>query len=222
MEELKVNHDREESEHILAKLNYDSLIQPVQKLSVAYRISINAKKLISIAFLLATSTLATAQNFGTKTAKVLIFSSTPIEDIKAVTDKGVGILIPKSKEVVFQIPIKSFAFAKGLMQEHFNENYMESDKFPYAKFKGNIQQEIDLSKDAVFPVTVKGILNIHGVDRPRTIAGQMEIKNGAVKIATSFDVPCADHKIKIPSLVVTKVAEVIKVSVDALLNPLSK
>ena len=185
-------------------------------------ISRNTKKLTLIILFLAGSTAAIAQNFGTKTAKVVIFSSTPIEDIKAVTEKGVGILIPKSKEVVFQIQIKSFAFAKGLMQEHFNENYMESDKFPYAKFKGNIQQDIDLSKEGIFPVTVKGLLNVHGVDKPRTVPGQMEIKNGAVRITTSFDVPCVDHKIKIPTLVVTKIAEVIKVSVDAQLNPLSR
>jgi hypothetical protein len=183
---------------------------------------INIKRTLLTGILVATYTLLLAQNFGTKNAEVVIFSSTPIEDIKAVANKGVGVFIGKSKEIAFQIPIKNFAFAKGLMQEHFNENYMESDKFPYAKFKGNVQQEIDLLKDGTFPVSVKGVLNVHGVDRPRTIPGQIEIKNGTLRITTRFDVACADHNIKIPTLVVTKVAEIIKVSLDATLNALSK
>ncbi len=174
------------------------------------------------ALFLAISSTLFAQNFGTKNAKVVIFSSTPIEDVKAVTDKGAGVLIAKSKEIVFQIPIKSFVFGKGLMQEHFNENYMESDKFPYAKFKGNIQEDLDLSKEGIISVTVKGTLNVHGIDKPRTIPGQIEIKDGNLRVTTSFDVACIDHNIKIPRLVITKVAEVIKVSFDALLNSLSK
>ena len=165
------------------------------------------------------STSALAQNFTSKTVKVRFFSSTPIEDIRAASDKGVAVLISKTGKIAFQVPIKSFEFAKGLMQEHFNENYMESDKYPYAKFDGKINQEIDFTKDGEYNVSATGALLIHGIIKQRTIPGTLKIKDGQIQILSGFEVACADHKIKIPNLVFTKIAEVIKVNVHATLNP---
>ena len=165
------------------------------------------------------STSSLAQNFTSKEVKVRFFSSTPIEDIRAASDKGVAVLISKTGKIAFQVPIKSFEFAKGLMQEHFNENYMESDIYPYAKFDGKINQEIDFTKDGEYNVSATGALLIHGVTKQRTIPGTIKVKDGHVQILSGFEVACADHKIKIPKLVFTKIAEVIKVNVDATLNP---
>ena len=159
------------------------------------------------------------QTLTTKTAKVKIFSSTPIEDIKAASEKGVAVLVAKTGDIAFQVPIKSLEFSKGLMQEHFNENYMESDKYPYAKFTGKISQAVDLSKNGEYPVSATGSLLVHGVSKQRTIPGKLIVNNGSVQLQSAFDVACADHKVKIPKLVMTKIAEVIKVNIDATLKP---
>ncbi|OAQ41868.1 hypothetical protein A5893_01755 [Pedobacter psychrophilus] len=153
-------------------------------------------------------------NFTAKDMKVGIFSTTPLEDIKAQSVSGTSVLVPKTKQIVFQLPIKSLVFSRSLMQEHFNESYMESDKYPTATFKGNILENIDFTKDGVYDVSSKGILNIHGVAKERTIKGKMTIKNGKPSIYSSFDVACADHDIKIPSVVFKKIAEVITITVS--------
>jgi len=168
-----------------------------------------------LTLLLVPMLLSAQSNFSTKTAKVSFFSSTPVEDIKAASGKGVAVLMSRSRDVAFQIPIKSFEFDKGLMQEHFNENYMESDKYPYARFKGRINQDIDFTKDGEYNVTVTGPLLIHGVEKTRTINGKLKISGGTLNIVSAFNVACADHNIKIPTLIVTKVAEVINVKIDA-------
>lgn len=159
-----------------------------------------------------------AQTYTGKNIRVGIFSSTPLEDIKAVTDQASGVIIGKTKEIVIQVPIKTLEFDKKLMQEHFNENYMESDKYPYAKFKGAITQQIDFSKDGDYTVVVNGTLAVHGVDQKRSIPGKISIKNGMMQISTEFKIACADHRIKIPKLVFTKIAEQISIKVDGKLN----
>jgi len=161
-----------------------------------------------------------AQNFNGKSLRIGIYSSTPLEDIKAVSDKAAAVLISKTQEIAIQVPIKSLEFDRKLMQEHFNENYLESDKYPYAKFKGNITPALDFNKDGDYNVTVNGTLSVHGVDKKRTIPGRLTIKDGVVQISTEFKVACVDHNIDIPKLVFTKIAEFISVKVDGKLSPL--
>jgi polyisoprenoid-binding protein YceI len=161
---------------------------------------------------------AGAQNYVGKSIKMSIFSSTPVEDIRAASLKGAAVLVAKTGELVAQLPIKSLEFDRKLMQEHFNENYMESDKYPLARFKGTIDPGVDVTKDGEYNVTVNGILSVHGVDKQRSITGKIIVKDGTLQIQTTFKVTCADHKIKIPTLIITKVAEVIEVKVDGKLN----
>ncbi|RYG11400.1 MAG: YceI family protein [Chitinophagaceae bacterium] len=179
------------------------------------------KLLLVVLFCFAFSLKATAQTYTAKNIKLTIFSSTPIEDIKAASYTGVAVLAAQKQELTIQLAIKSLEFDKKLMQEHFNENYMESEKYPLAKFKGIIEPKIDWTKDGEHNVTVKGSLSVHGVDQARTIGGKIIIKNRTVSITSSFNVTCADHKIKIPSLMFTKIAEVIQVKVQGNLNPLN-
>lgn len=162
-----------------------------------------------------------AQTYTGKNIKVNIFSSTPIEDIKAVSYTGVAVLVGQKQEINIQVAIKSLEFDKKLMQEHFNENYMESDKFPLAKFKGAIEPKIDWAKDGEYNVMAKGILNVHGVEQARTINGKIIIKNKVASMSSTFKVACAEHQIKIPSLMFTKIAEVIEVKVQGSLNQLN-
>lgn len=164
---------------------------------------------------------ATAQTYTSKNIKFNIFSSTPIEDIKAVSYTGIAVLTTQRQELTIQVPIKSFEFDKKLMQEHFNENYMESDKYPLAKFKGIIDPKIDWTKDGEYNVSAKGILTVHGVDQARTVSGKITIKNKVASLNATFNVACAAHQIKIPSLMFTKIAETIQVKVQGNLNPLN-
>ena len=164
---------------------------------------------------------ANAQTYTGKNIKFTIFSSTPIEDIKAASYTGVAVLAAQKQELTIQVMIKSLEFDKKLMQEHFNENYMESDKYPLAKFKGVIEPKIDWTKDGDYTVSAKGTLTVHGVDQARTINGKITIKNKIVSIISTFNVACADHQIKIPSLMFAKIAEVIHVKVQGNLNPLN-
>jgi hypothetical protein len=163
---------------------------------------------------------ANAQNFLSKNLRIGLFSSTPLEDIRAVSDNGSAVLVAKTREIAVQLNVKTLEFDRKLMQEHFNENYIESDKYPYAKFKGVIDQPVDFSKDGDYAVTVTGVLSVHGVDKKRTIPGKVTISNGVVQISTEFKVACVDHDIKIPKLVFTKIAEFITIKAEGKLNPL--
>ncbi len=164
---------------------------------------------------------ASGQTYTGKAIKVNIFSSTPIEDIKAASYTGVAVLVAQKQEITLQVAIKSLEFDKKLMQEHFNENYMESDKYPLAKFKGVIEPKIDWLKDGEYAVSVKGTLLVHGVEKERTINGKIIIKNKAITINSTFNVACAEHQIKIPSLMFTKIAEIIQVKVQGNLTPVN-
>lgn len=159
-----------------------------------------------------------AQNYTGKNVKVRLFSSTPVEDIRAVNVKASAVIIGKTREILVQVPIRGFEFDKKLMQEHFNENYMESDKYPFAKFKGTIDPSVDFNKNGAYDVTVPGILSVHGVDKKRSIRGKLVVNGSTLQIFTEFRVSCADHQIEIPTLIITKVAEIINIKVDGQLN----
>lgn len=153
--------------------------------------------------------------YACKNVKVSLFSSAPLEDIQASTSTGTSVYNPATGDLAFSVSIRSFQFPKSLMQEHFNENYMESDKYPKASFKGKIKEAIDVTKNGTYPVNVTGELQVHGVTQTRTIQGTVTVSNGTVSMASEFMVKCADHKIEIPTLVFKKIAESIKMNVSA-------
>jgi hypothetical protein len=157
-----------------------------------------------------------------KNAKISLYSSAPIEDIKANSATGVSILNVATGELDFSVNIRSFQFPKSLMQEHFNSDYMESDKFPKASFKGKIQEHIDVTKDGTYPVNAAGDLTVHGVTQSRTIKGEVTVKGGVVTITSEFMVKCADHHIEIPRIVFHNIAESIKMNVSATYAPYKK
>jgi polyisoprenoid-binding protein YceI len=174
--------------------------------------------LLTLVFFLMHCIAAKAQSYVSNQVRNSLFSSTPIEDIKAASTKTSAVLLSKTGEFAFQVPIKSFEFEKRLMQEHFNENYLESDQFPTASFKGNIDPNINWQKDAEYNTVAKGTLTIHGVSKARNMPAKIIIKNGSATILANFEVACADHDIKIPSLVFTKIAKVIQVKVNGTLT----
>ena len=142
-----------------------------------------------------------------------------MENIDAVNKDGKALLNTKTNEFVFVVTIIGFKFKKPLMEEHFNENYMESDKYKTAHFKGQIIGDVDYLKDGEYKVKAKGVLNIHGVDKEREISGIIIIKNGSIELNSSFDVHLKDHKIKIPKMVIKNIAETVLVKIQASLLP---
>ena len=153
--------------------------------------------------------------YACKNAKISLFSTAPIEDIAATTTAGTSVYNAATGDLVFSVNISTFQFPKSLMQEHFNSDYMESDKFPKATFKGKIQEHIDVTKNGTFPVTVVGELDVHGVKQNRTIPGNITINNGTITMTSEFMVKCADHHIEIPKIVFHNIAESIKMNVTA-------
>lgn len=181
------------------------------------------KTILSLALFFAGLSITMAQDIQmSKAINVSFFSSASLEDIEATTQNGTSVITTTKNDFFFLVPIKSFIFKSSLMQEHFNENYMESDKFPDARFSGKVNENIDWKKDGSYNVTVTGKLTVHGVDKDRTIAGNVTIKNGVISISSKFDITCKEHGIKIPSMLSEKVAEVVSVNVSGSYAPYVK
>ena len=155
------------------------------------------------------------KTYKSNNAVVTFFSHTPVEDIEAKTDKASSVINSANNQIAFLIMNTSFKFSNSLMEEHFNEKYMESEKYPKSTFSGKINETIDWNKDGENKVTVTGKLTIHGVALDRTIPATITIKGGKVSAKSEFMVKTADHKIEIPKLVWEKIAEEIKINVQS-------
>lgn len=154
--------------------------------------------------------------YSTNNGKVMLYSNAPFENIEAVSDNGVSVINLAKNEVIFEIQIRSFVFDMALMQEHFNELYMESNRFPKAQFRGSFDEPLDMNTDGEFGFSVTGRLEIKGVSRTRTIPGSIVIKNGRiVSIQSAFTVNCKNHNIKIPKIYSSKISEDIELVIDA-------
>ena len=163
--------------------------------------------IISIFFIILSFTV-NAQQYLTKTANISFFSEAPLEDISAKNTKVSAVYDEETKQLVFQLNISDFIFPRPLMQEHFNENYLESDKFPKSSFSGIVEQLNER-------VIATGTLKMHGVTNEVEVTGSLEKKNDYVIINASFIIPLKDFKIKIPRVVMYNIAEEIEVTVKA-------
>lgn len=150
----------------------------------------------------------------TRDGTTTFFSHSPIEDIEAVNDKTTAAIDFGKGEVVVKMLIKHFTFENALMQEHFNENYMESETYPSAIFKGTIggHHAIDVMVDGTHEVTLKGSLTIHGVTQTQEVPATITVTGGKVTATTKFIAKPADYGIKIPTVVVKNIAEEIEVT----------
>jgi hypothetical protein len=162
-----------------------------------------------------------AQKLVTKTGHIQFYSKTPLEEVDAHNRQVVSTLDPATGEMVFMLLIKSFEFKKALMQEHFNENYIESDKYPKASFKGKITNldKIDFKKDGVYNTEVSGDMTIHNVTKPLSAKGTLEVKGGTVIANSKFLTTPQEWNIEIPSVVADKIAKQIEVTVEATYTP---
>ena len=175
-----------------------------------------------LTLLLIALTHAHAQSkYLTKTGRITFFSASPIEDIEAKNQQVAAVLDFGTGQMAFTLPIKSFVFKRTLMQEHFNENYMESDKFPRATFSGRFVgfDAATLATAGPHPVQVEGDLTLHGVMHHIQIPAIVELKSGQLLAAAVFPVASADYNIEIPLLVRNNIAKVVSVRVALTCDP---
>ena len=154
---------------------------------------------------------AFSQRYICKTGETSFFSETPMENISAVNKSVSGVIDVPTQGIAIKMQMVEFKFPNKLMQEHFNENYMESEKYPTGVFSGKINEKIDFSKDGSYDISATGKFVIHGVSQERTLKGKLSIKGNSIVITSNFDVKLADHKITIPTVVMAKIAESIAV-----------
>ena len=166
--------------------------------------------------------VADAQKYFNRSGKVSFFSDAPLEEIEAKNTSATSVLDTQSGRVEFAILIKAFQFKKALMQEHFNENYMESSKYPKATFKGQIinANEINFSKDGEYPAKVKGTLTIRGKSQETETDGTISVQAGQISATSSFEVAIADYDISVPSVVRDNIADIVRIDVNVNYEPL--
>ena len=180
------------------------------------------KRIIYLLILTFLSFSANAQKYITKNGYIGFFSHTPVEDIKADNNQVASVLDLSTGEIVFQVLIKSFKFEKALMEEHFNENYLESEKFPKSTFKGKITNlnTVDFSKKGTYDITVEGDLTIHGVSKPLAAKGSVEIADAGITANSKFILLPEDYNVNIPAVVRNNIAKSIEVTTVIKYNPL--
>lgn len=165
-----------------------------------------------------------AQKYFTREGKVSFYSDAPMEKIEAVNNSATSVIDAETGKMEFAVLIKAFQFEKALMQEHFNENYLESSKFPKAIFKGEIinDDEVDFTKDGSYTARVKGEMTIHGVTNPFETQGKITVKNGQISAFSQFDIEVADYKIEIPGVVRDNIAKTVQVTANFDYQPFKK
>ena len=175
------------------------------------------KKIIITAVLLFSIIIEiSAQKVYTKNGNISFFSTAPMENITADNNQVMSVLDTKAGDLLFSVLIKGFHFKKALMEEHFNENYMESNKYPKASFKGKINNndKVNYSVNGNYSVNVSGELTVHGVTQKVSAPGTISIKSGNVSAESKFIIKLADYSISIPGVVKDKISETIEITVS--------
>ncbi len=182
------------------------------------------KRLITLILFSTVSILGFSQSvFMTRNGQVSFFSKTPMENIEGTNNEVTSMIDTSKGDIVFAVLVKSFRFEKALMEEHFNENYLESTKFPKATFQGKFTntQSINFTKDGTYTATVEGDLTMHGIKQRQTATGTITVTNGKISAVSTFTIKLADYKIERPSLVADKISETIEIRVNCQYEPKS-
>ncbi len=176
-------------------------------------------KLLLISSLVAITFLVNAQKYTTVSSSISFFSDATIEDIKAENTKALSIFNVATGDVAFSIPIKDFEFEKSLMKEHFNEKYLETEKYPKATFQGKVTgYSLSLSEEQI--VTATGKLTIHGVTKDVILSGSLTFSDQKIVAKSLFKITLEDYKIKIPQLLWQNIAEEVEVSLNFIYKPI--
>jgi hypothetical protein len=177
-------------------------------------IMIQLNKIAMAAMLLVLmSPVVHGQIYLTRSGFAGFYSRTPLEDIKAENNQVFAAIDPIKKTIALTLLLKGFIFTKQLMQDHFNENYVESDKYPKASFSGTFSGDVFLERDGIYKVPVKGNLALHNVSRPIETSATLEVKGGRILGQAEFRVKPEDFNITIPSIVRDKIAQEMNVEI---------
>jgi polyisoprenoid-binding protein YceI len=179
------------------------------------------KRLFLLFFLVNILFTVNAQKYMTKNGYIGFLSHTPMEDIKGDNNQVASVLDISTGDLVFQVLVKSFHFDRALMEEHFNENYMESEKFPKSSFKGKFTNltSVNFSKAGTYDVTVEGDLTIHDVSNKISAKGTIEVVTGGINATSKFNIIPEDYKINIPGVVREKINKNLEVTVNMKYSP---
>ena len=156
-----------------------------------------------------------AQKYFTKEAHLTFISEAPLETIEGNNNKGMSVLDLDNGNIEFAVLIKAFHFEKALMQVHFNENYMESEKYPKALFKGSFDNFNMPDEDTTQTLTAKGDLTIHGETHPFETTVEMSLHGGKIHGIGHFEVELSAFKINIPVVVKENISKYVQVHVEA-------
>jgi polyisoprenoid-binding protein YceI len=178
--------------------------------------------IMMMAFVLPATFCVAQDRYFTKTGKIDFYSKAPMEDIDGKNKTVTAVIDTKTGAVQFAAQMKAFEFEKKLMQEHFNENYVESGKYPKSEFRGTITNNADINytKDGTYPAKVKGKLTLHGVTKDVETTGTVKVSGGKLDASSTFNILLSDYNIKIPAVVKDKVSNNVKIVVDCKLEPL--
>ncbi len=164
--------------------------------------------------------LPASQLYRIKEGRIHFKSEAPLELIEASSSKLRGLIRTDDQTFAFSVANESFeGFNSALQREHFNENYMESSRYPNCTFTGKIIEPVDFTKEGTYTVRAKGKLSVHGVDVERIIKSTLTIKGNTISVQSEFIVPLQEHNITIPKIVYQKIAEEINVKINATLTP---
>ena len=172
-----------------------------------------------LVFLFITKAGSDSNLFYITSSSVKFRSEAAQEIISAESDKMQGIVDVSRRTFAFSVLCGTFhGFNSSLQREHFNENYMETEKYPTSLFKGKIIEEVDFTKPGIYDVRAKGTIMVHGITQERIIRSKITVKQGWLEVESSFLVLLSDHGIRVPKVVHEKIAEEIKVEIKARLE----
>jgi polyisoprenoid-binding protein YceI len=180
------------------------------------------KTIISTLSIMLLFQIASGQGkYLTNEGVISFYSHTVIEDITAVNEKVSAVIDSESGDVAIIVVMNEFQFEKKLMQEHFNENYVESEKFPKATFSGKISNngEVDYQTPGKYEVQVEGEMTIHGVTRKISAPGTVEVTRSGISARTKFMLNPEEYDIKIPRVVRNNIAERMEITTELVCKP---
>jgi hypothetical protein len=180
-----------------------------------------SKLLLALGFISLSLYTQAQDKFYSKSGKINFYSVAPLEDIEAKHKSVVCLLDIKTGALQFSALVNGFEFENEEMQQHFNDDYLETRKHPKSEFKGQIVNNaaVNYQKPGTYPVQVKGLLTIHGVTKEVQTPGSIKIDGDGLKAAATFNIQVADFNIRIPNLVKDKIAKTVKITVDTRLDP---
>ena len=172
------------------------------------------RTLLSIFLLFSALSAFSQQLYFSRESNVRFFSDAPLENIEGINNNSSAVINIQNNEIAVKIDMRYFEFPNKLMQEHFNEHYLETNRFPYATFKGKINKGIDWSKLQNTSVSVTGEMNMHGVQKMLIIDGRLSAdpKNKTINIEANFKISLAAYDIKVPNITLLKISDKVEIN----------